>query len=156
MLHDDARVGEDDFDADILQNVKQLEVDGVAAAESGDLDGALKRFDEAIRLLPNRVSGYNNRAQALRLMGQNERAMHDLNTAISLKQDNCAGRVNALCQRALLHQLKGAEQEAMADLKEAAAAGHQFAKRALVNMNPYSALCNQMLAQMIQKLSEFQ
>lgn len=134
--------------------MKQLEIQGVRAAESGDLVRALSLFDDAVDLLPLRASAYNNRAQALRLMGQNERAMDDLNKAISLKDTNCSGRVNALCQRALLHRLNGREDKAMADLEAAATAGNAFAKRALVSMNPYSALCNQMLNQMLQKLTE--
>ena len=125
------------------------------AAESGDLLRSLSLFSEAIDLLPERASGYNNRAQALRLMGQNERAMDDLNRAISLKETRSSGRVNALCQRALLYRLNGIEDKAMADLEAAASSGNAFAKRALVNMNPYSALCNQMLHQMLQKLNEF-
>lgn len=134
--------------------MKQLEVQGVRAAESGDLVKALSLFDQAIDLLPERASGYNNRAQALRLMGENERAMDDLNKAISLKETHCSGRVNALCQRALLYRLNGLEEEAMADLQAAASAGNSFARRALIDMNPYSALCNQMLHQMLQKLNE--
>lgn len=139
----------------LLRRAKQLEVEGVRAAESSDLPQAVTLFDEAIQLIPDRASGYNNRAQALRLMGQNERAMEDLNKAVSLKDSRSAGRVNALCQRALLHRLNGDESGAMADLQSAASCGSAFAKRALVNMNPYSALCNQMLHQMLEKLNEF-
>lgn len=42
---------------------------GVRAAEAGDLHTALERFSEAISLLPERASAYNNRAQARRLQG---------------------------------------------------------------------------------------
>ena len=124
------------------------------AAEAGQLDHAVRLFDEAISLLPGRVSGYNNRAQALRLMGRNEEAMRDLETAIALKSDNCCGRVNALCQRSLLLWMQGREEQALADLRTAASAGHEFARQALVHLNPYSALCNQMLRQMMQALNE--
>lgn len=126
---------------------------GVRAAESGDMEQALVLFTEAIDLLPERASGYNNRAQALRLMARNDEAMQDLNRAISLKGGK--GQVNALCQRALLHRLNGDQEQSVADLEEAASAGHEFARRALVQLNPYSALCNQMLHQMLHKLNEF-
>lgn len=48
---------------------KQLEVQGVQAAETGDLEAALTLFSQAIGRTPQRASGYNNRAQALRLKG---------------------------------------------------------------------------------------
>lgn len=38
------------------------------------------------------------------------------------------------------------------DLKKAAHLGGQFAKELLVSMNPYAALCNQMLTEVIGKL----
>lgn len=48
---------------------KQLEAQGVQAAESGDVEAALNLFSQAIGNTPQRASGYNNRAQALRLKG---------------------------------------------------------------------------------------
>lgn len=39
------------------------------AAEAGDLSTAVERFGQAINLLPERASAYNNRAQARRLQG---------------------------------------------------------------------------------------
>lgn len=144
-----------EIDAAVLTKVKDLELRGVQAAESGDLKQAIVYFDQAIDLIPERASGYNNRAQALRLLGQNEGAMQDLDRAINLKETGgSSGRVNALCQRALLHRVNGDEAKSLADLEEAASAGHEFARRALVHLNPYSALCNQMLHQMLQKLNE--
>lgn len=57
------------FAPELLEQAQDLELQGVSAAESGDVNTALERFSEAIRLLPERASGYNNRAQALRLRG---------------------------------------------------------------------------------------
>ena len=48
---------------------KSLEVEGVKAAESGDLDTAVELFTRAINIAPKWASGYNNRAQAYRLKG---------------------------------------------------------------------------------------
>lgn len=42
---------------------------GVSAAEAGDLQSALQLFSQAVQILPERASAYNNRAQALRLLG---------------------------------------------------------------------------------------
>ena len=39
------------------------------AAESGDILTALEFFSQAVQIAPDRASGYNNRAQALRLKG---------------------------------------------------------------------------------------
>ncbi|XP_013366657.1 PREDICTED: tetratricopeptide repeat protein 36 [Chinchilla lanigera] len=52
-----------------LEQSKALELQGVMAAEAGDLSTALERFGQAIGLLPERASAYNNRAQARRLQG---------------------------------------------------------------------------------------
>lgn len=52
-----------------LEQSKALELQGVTAAEAGDLGTALERFGQAINLLPERASAYNNRAQARRLQG---------------------------------------------------------------------------------------
>lgn len=49
--------------------MKQLELQGVSAAETGDIQTALQYFDQAIQLLPQRPSAYNNRAQTRRLHG---------------------------------------------------------------------------------------
>ncbi|XP_064029277.1 tetratricopeptide repeat protein 36 isoform X1 [Pogoniulus pusillus] len=66
---EDAQGDGDAFPEELLEQVRDLELQGVTAAESGDVSTALERFGEAVRLLPERASGYNNRAQALRLRG---------------------------------------------------------------------------------------
>ncbi|XP_045139503.1 tetratricopeptide repeat protein 36 [Echinops telfairi] len=57
------------FPGEQLGQCKALELQGVMAAEAGDLSTALERFGQAICLLPERASAYNNRAQARRLQG---------------------------------------------------------------------------------------
>nr|XP_023413962.1 tetratricopeptide repeat protein 36 [Loxodonta africana] len=57
------------FSGEQLTQSKALELQGVMAAEAGDLNTALERFGQAICLLPERASPYNNRAQARRLQG---------------------------------------------------------------------------------------
>jgi Flp pilus assembly protein TadD len=52
-----------------LLEAKQLETDAVALAEKGDVKGALDMFNKAVNLAPLHASGYNNRAQAKRLLG---------------------------------------------------------------------------------------
>ncbi|KAK3104779.1 hypothetical protein FSP39_009949 [Pinctada imbricata] len=171
-----------------ILEAKQLELQGVQAAESGDIQQALDIFSQAIQVLPSRASGYNNRAQALRLKGDVQGALEDLNKAIELSQ----GRGNAACQaytqrgliyklegmlymylaytqrglihklegklylaytqRGLIYKLEGDEDKALEDFKCAANLGGQFAKQQVVAMNPYAALCNQMLCEMVKKV----
>ncbi|MEE6528476.1 hypothetical protein FKM82_030816, partial [Ascaphus truei] len=57
------------YPPDLLEQARDLESLGVQAAESGNAEAAVQRFSEAITLLPERASAYNNRAQALRLQG---------------------------------------------------------------------------------------
>jgi tetratricopeptide (TPR) repeat protein len=141
-----------ELESETLTEVKQMERRGVIKAEEGHLEEALQLFTQAIDAMPNRASGYNNRAQALRLSGKNDEALEDLDRAVQLSNGKGKAGVNALCQRALLLLLKGKDEEANCDLQAAAKEGHDFAKSMLVRMNPYSALCNQMLIQMMQKL----
>ncbi|NXS95241.1 TTC36 protein, partial [Jacana jacana] len=113
----------DGFSPELLEQARDLELQGVSAAESGDVSAALERFGEAIRLLPQRASAYNNRAQALRLRGD-----------------------------VAVHRLQAREEEARRDFERAARLGSRFARRQLVLLNPYAALCNQMLCQMLGQL----
>ena len=52
-----------------MSEAKRLEIEGVNAANGSDLGKAIEYFNRAIEIAPNRASGYNNRAQALRLKG---------------------------------------------------------------------------------------
>ena len=54
------------------QKSRQLERDGVQAAEDGKHEEALRLFTEAITTAPQRASPYNNRAQLYRLMHRND------------------------------------------------------------------------------------
>ncbi|XP_054854429.1 tetratricopeptide repeat protein 36 isoform X2 [Eublepharis macularius] len=140
------------FEPELLEQALALEIQGITAAESGDLDKALERFGQAVRLLPERASAYNNRAQALRLKGDVAGAMEDL--AVALELSKGAGRVarQALVQRGLLQRLQGHDEAARKDFAEAARLGSAFARQQLVLMNPYAALCNQMLSEVMKKL----
>ncbi|KAM6238296.1 tetratricopeptide repeat protein 36 [Porphyrio hochstetteri] len=140
------------FVPELLEQVRDLELQGVSAAESGDVSTALERFGEAIRLLPEHASGYNNRAQALRLQGDVTGALRDLETAIRLSRGCGRAACQSFVQRGLIQRLQGREEEARRDFERAARLGSAFARRQLVLMNPYSALCNQMLCEMLGRL----
>jgi len=143
--------------SDNLTEAKAYEIDGVKKAEHGDFIGALDDFSKAIRLRPDRPSGYNNRAQALRLNGDVQGAMEDLEEAIRLSNDkpHCAKALGqALCQRGILKRVDGNVDGALEDFKQAACLGSPFAKQMVVKMNPYAALCNQMLADVMKKMKD--
>ncbi|KAK7094049.1 tetratricopeptide repeat protein 36-like [Littorina saxatilis] len=131
---------------------KELEVEGVKAAESGDMDRALDYFSQAITVAPHWPSAYNNRAQCLRLKGDTKGAMEDLNMAVVLSKGEGRSACQAFTQRGLIRRLEGDEQGALEDFKAAAHLGNEYAKQMVVALNPYAALCNQMLSQVMTKL----
>ncbi|XP_035411705.1 tetratricopeptide repeat protein 36 isoform X1 [Cygnus atratus] len=158
---EDIQEEEETFAPELLEQVQDLELQGVSAAESGDVSTALERFNEAIRLLPGRASGYNNRAQALRLKGDVAAPRHllpcpgalrDLDTAIHLGRGCGRAACQSFVQRGLIHQLQARDEDARRDFERAARLGSAFARQQLVLLNPYSALCNQMLCEMLGRL----
>ncbi|KAL4658613.1 tetratricopeptide repeat protein 36-like [Arapaima gigas] len=140
------------FDVKLLEQVKSLELKGVSAAESGDQMKALEYFNQAIEVLPERASAYNNRAQNRRLQGDTTGALEDLERAISLSRGTGQTACQALVQRGLLHRLAGQDDEARLDFEKAAMLGSDFARQQAVLLNPYAALCNRMLSEVINKL----
>ncbi|XP_076451651.1 tetratricopeptide repeat protein 36-like [Babylonia areolata] len=137
---------------DKVKEAKALEVQGVNAAEQGDIDMAINSFSEAIQVAPHWPSAYNNRAQALRLKGDAKGALEDLNMAVVLSKGEGNSACQAFTQRALIKRLEGDEEGALEDFKAAAGLGNEFAKQMLVALNPYAALCNQMLGEVMTKL----
>ncbi|XP_069752192.1 tetratricopeptide repeat protein 36 isoform X2 [Narcine bancroftii] len=117
--------------------------------ESGDIDAAMEAFDQAIAIIPERASAYNNRAQALRLKGDNTGALSDLNKAVELSEGKGRTACQALVQRGLLYRLNQQDPEALHDFQQAAGLGNKFARKQVTLMNPYAALCNRMLAEMM-------
>lgn len=128
---------------------KKLEVEGVKQAEAGHAERALELFNQAISIAPEHASAYNNRAQALRLQGDIQGAMQDLNKAIELSHGQGKVACQSYTQRGLIKRLEGDEDSAKEDLRNAANLGGQFAKHLLISLNPYAALCNQMLSEVM-------
>ncbi|KAJ7990164.1 hypothetical protein DPEC_G00297480 [Dallia pectoralis] len=153
-LNQEEELTDDDsgFDVSLLRQAKELETRGVMAAEAGDLPTALEHFSQAIDTLPQRASAYNNRAQTRRLQGDTEGAMRDLDRAISLSRGVGRTACQALVQRGLLQRLARQDDRARGDFERAAAMGSEFARKQAVVLNPYAALCNRMLTEVIGKL----
>ncbi|KAF0294670.1 Tetratricopeptide repeat protein 36 [Amphibalanus amphitrite] len=139
-------------DSEECRRSRQLERDAVQAAEAGDHQTALRLLTEAVSAAPQRPSPYNNRAQLYRLMHRNDDALSDADRAVELSGGRGLAGRQALCQRGQLHQLAGQQERALDDYRRAAALGSRFAKTQLVALNPYAALCNRMLGEVIGRL----
>jgi len=131
------------------EEAKRFEALGVRAADEGKFDDSIAFFTQAIQCCPQCPSGYNNRAQALRLKGDIERALQDLNEAIRISNGLGRAACQAFTQRAIVHRLSKNEEAATEDFTKAASLGSAFAKSQLVLMNPYAALCNKVMSQIL-------
>ena len=78
--------------------------------------------------------------------------MKDLDVAIELTKGHGNVAAQAYTQRALLKKVQNDEEGSLQDFKLAASLGNSFAKSQVVKMNPYAALCNQMLKEAFGKL----
>eukprot|EP00794_Sanderia_malayensis_P015252 gene15251-16826_t len=140
--HEDRQI-----DPQILNQVKELEIEGVKEAEAGNLEKSLQIFNNAINLAPSYAATFNNRAQLHRMKGDVSSAKEDLERAIELSNGHGKTAAQALTQRALLRKTEGDDEGSLEDFKKAAHLGNAFAKSQVVKMNPYAAMCNQMLSQ---------
>ncbi|GCB71719.1 hypothetical protein scyTo_0001679 [Scyliorhinus torazame] len=112
------------FDPALVKQAKDLELNGISLTESGNVDAAVEIFSQAIAIIPERASGYNNRAQTLRLKGDTTGAMSDLKKAVELSRGRGRTASLALVQRGILYRLCGQDQEALQDFKQAADLGN--------------------------------
>ncbi|KAI9208215.1 uncharacterized protein BJ171DRAFT_490664 [Polychytrium aggregatum] len=138
---------------DLMVRLKELERAAVGLAEKNNIDGAIGKFSEAIELCPHYASAYNNRAQALRIKGDSERALEDLDKAIEHGQGQVAILKQAYTQRAIIKKQRGDEAGAEADFAEGARHGNEVAKQA-VQSNPYAKMCNAIVSEAMAKLRQ--
>ncbi|CAG9835951.1 unnamed protein product [Diabrotica balteata] len=132
---------------------RKMEIEAVNLAEKGNLTGALKIINDAIEIASNRPSLYNNRAQILQYLRNFEDAFEDVTKAIQLCSDKHKKTLSlAYCQRGILHKIFEKIDLAREDFETSAKMGNKFARKQLVELNPYAALCNQMLRQVMDKL----
>ncbi|EDW94413.1 tetratricopeptide repeat protein 36 homolog [Drosophila yakuba] len=139
-------------DTQAIKASRELELKGIALSESGQLDEALDLFEQSLNLA-QRSSVLNNRAQTLRLAKRDEEALDDLNRALELATDQqTRTKCHAHCQRGVLFRKLDNLEAARADFEAAAQLGSKFAREQLVEINPFAALCNQMLRQAFDQL----
>lgn len=80
--------------------------------------------------------------------------MRDLEAAIRLSKGTGKVARQAYTQRALLRRLAGDDEAARGDFEEAAKLGSEFARNQAVALNPYAALCANMLTKMFRQVTE--
>ncbi|XP_030023827.2 tetratricopeptide repeat protein 36 [Manduca sexta] len=152
---DDGDQFEDDDLPTASEESKALCAKGAKLAEAGKLQEALEVLNKGVEAAPDAAAAYNDRAQLLRLMQKDDDAMRDLDRALELtKGQNNRARALALCQRGVLLRKLGKDDGARVAFAEAAKLGSSFAKKQVVEMNPYAALCNQMLSQVMRGETE--
>ena len=88
---------------------------GYQKQESGDLQGAVEAYDQAIRLNPDYAVAYNNRANARDDLGDPQAAIADYTEAIRLKPDYYTAYYN----RGIVRKSIDLVDEAIADYSEA-------------------------------------
>lgn len=141
------------------QESKRLEMKAIESANNGQYDQAYDYFQQALQLWPENASVLNNRAQTYRLQNRIADARQDLDEAIQLLGDlNLSVDPHlrqvarqAYCQRALIHLLEENRELGLKDMQRSAQLGNRFARAYMAKMNPYAALCNQMLQDMFQQ-----
>ena len=101
-----------------------------------------------------RASLYNNKAQILRLIGDDEsiiEALKLLDSVIEFSFNTNNNRILRLssAQRAWIHFRAGKTEEAFKDFELAGKLGCGESKRMAVRCNPYAAMCNQFMQEIL-------
>ncbi|KAI9298234.1 hypothetical protein K502DRAFT_311779 [Neoconidiobolus thromboides FSU 785] len=141
----------------LLSQLQSLEKEGIKKAEEGNngLAESVELFTKVIEMCPDYASGYNNRAQAYRMLNEIEKSVSDLDLAIEkglLIQDKITLK-QAYTQRGLHYKVlaKTEEEEtaALKDIELGAKYGNELAKKIAVQENPYAKMCAAMVKEML-------
>ncbi|KAJ3363668.1 Tetratricopeptide repeat protein 36 [Allomyces javanicus] len=135
--------------ADQESQMRQHEAKGIKLAEAGQPVAAVDQFTLALAICDKYASLYNNRAQALRLLGKNDEALADLNRAIEYGTGEAFVLKQAYTQRAVLYKAMGNQDAALADFETAGKLGSDVARVAAVRENPFAQMCNAIMDQVM-------
>ncbi|KAJ2478368.1 hypothetical protein IWW56_003755 [Coemansia sp. RSA 2131] len=140
------------YDETTLAELKQREIQAIAAAEQGQVDDAIKQLTDIIVEYPSYASAYNNRAQAYRLQSaSSSMVIADLDCAIKCAHDDqTLGQ--AYTQKAIVLKALGNQDDAFFNFSQGAKCGNSVAKTAASKENPYAKLCGQMVSQAMKQL----
>ena len=146
---------EEDISLEFNPEVKRLELEAIKLSESCSYNCALDLIEEALKLDQNDPSIYNNKAQILRLIGDDNSALKCLNLAIKLSSATPKPKSSkkvlhlASAQRGWLHFRFDRIEEAFDDFERAGELGCLESRRMAVRCNHYAAMCNQMMQEII-------
>lgn len=132
----------------------EKELAAIQLAEIKNIDQALEQIKLVCSQFPNHPSPQNNQAQILRLLHKNEQAMEVLDSLIVRFSPAHFPTVlrQAHAQRAWLRLLKDELADARADFQRSFELGNLDAGKMIKRCDPYAAMCNSMLAEVMQKL----
>lgn len=131
----------------------EAEIEAIKMADCKQFDQALKTLEDISNRYPDHPSPLNNQAQILRLLQKNEEAMDILNYILDKYSTDDFPVVlkQTFCQRAWLHLRNGRLHEAKQDFEASLALGNEGARKMLPRCDPYAAMCNAMLCEIMQK-----
>uniref|UniRef100_A0A8W7NZV4 Tetratricopeptide repeat protein 36 n=1 Tax=Anopheles coluzzii TaxID=1518534 RepID=A0A8W7NZV4_ANOCL len=132
-----------------VSDSQRLELEAIGLAGQGKLSEALELLSKSIETAPERPAPWNNRAQVYILLGKEEEALSDIDQALKLSNQTGRTGCRALCQRGILKRKNNDVDGARADFEVAAKLGSKFARTQLIELNPFAALCNQMLREVM-------
>jgi len=96
---------------------------GIAYRRLGDMDRAIRDYDEAIRVNPRAADAFNNRGNAFRALDEHDRAMRDYDEAIRLDPHYA----HALNNRGIIFLELGDAHRAIVDFDRAIAEDGEYA-----------------------------
>ncbi|KAF9157549.1 Tetratricopeptide repeat protein 36 [Actinomortierella ambigua] len=137
------------IEPELLKKVQKLEQESILLAEKDDVEGAVEELTKAIELCPQYASAYNNRAQAYRILKNDDAALADLDLAIRHGTGQPDILKQAYTQRGIIKKLRGDKEEAQIDFELGARYGNPVAKAVSVQDNPISQLCGAMVRDML-------
>jgi tetratricopeptide (TPR) repeat protein len=108
---------------------------GLVYAKKGEPEKAIRDYDQAIRVKPDFVGAFHDRALAYATKGQLDQTIGDLNQAIQLKSDYKIAHGN----RGMAYHLLGRRDQALRDFKKQYSLGTR-AKWLLTKLKEYGAL----------------
>ncbi|KAG0229726.1 Tetratricopeptide repeat protein 36 [Actinomortierella wolfii] len=138
-----------EIDPELLTKVQKLEQESILLAEKDDVEGAVAELTKAIELCPEYASAYNNRAQAYRILKNDDAALADLDLAIKYGTGQPNILKQAYTQRGVIKKLRGDKDSALIDFELGARYGNPVAKAVSVQDNPISQLCGAMVRDML-------
>ncbi|CAG0888366.1 unnamed protein product [Cyprideis torosa] len=131
-----------------------LQLAAIQAAEEGRTAEAEVLIGQAISESPSRAALYNDRAQMKQLRGDLQGALDDLDVALRLSEEHGRVAAQAYSQKGCILRRQGDQEGARKCFEEGAKRGNRFARMQAVQMNPYAAMCNKMLHDVMECLRE--